>query len=231
MLIVPEANSGAASHNERSLRGLIAYTRPRRRLRMVMTDQHLAPGPDVPPPNQPPVQRTPPFPGFPPPPEHIMSLPARSDHASWSTRVRASLIDQFPTYLGLIIFCVGYLIFIVRVASSGGSTSLLTKPAVAMIIGLGVMLASLGWVAYNRWHIAGRTGQSVGKRLSKIRLIGADTYAPVGPKNAFLRDLVHILDALTLVGYLWPLWDDKRQTFADQVMKTVVIDEAGNSRR
>jgi hypothetical protein len=27
------------------------------------------------------------------------------------------------------------------------------------------------------------------------------------------------------VGYLWPLWDDKRQTFADQVMKTVVIEE------
>jgi uncharacterized RDD family membrane protein YckC len=160
-----------------------------------------------------------------------MSLPARSDHASWSTRVRARLIDQFPTYLGLIIFCVGYVIFIVRLASSGGSTSLLTKPAVAMIIGVGVMLASLGWVAYNRWHMAGRTGQSVGKRLSKIRLIGADTYAPVGPKNAFLRDLVHILDALTLVGYLWPLWDDKRQTFADQVMKTVVIDEAGSSRQ
>ena len=230
MLIVPEANSGA-SNNERSLRGLIAYTRPRRRLRMVMTDQHLAPGPDVPPANQPPVQQTPPFPAFPPPPERIMSVPAHSDHASWSRRVRARLIDQIPTYLGLIIFCVGYLIFIVRLALSGGSTSQLTKPAVAMIIGLGVMLASLGWVAYNRWHMAGRTGQSVGKRLSKIRLIGAETYAPIGPKNAFLRDLVHILDALTLVGYLWPLWDDKRQTFADQVMKTVVIDEAESDRQ
>jgi hypothetical protein len=33
------------------------------------------------------------------------------------------------------------------------------------------------------------------------------------------------------MGYLWPLWDDKRQTFADQVMKTVVIDEAGSSRQ
>jgi hypothetical protein len=65
MLIVPEANRGAASNNERSLEGLIAYTRPRRRLRMVMTDQHLAPGPDVPPANQPLAQRTPPFSGFP----------------------------------------------------------------------------------------------------------------------------------------------------------------------
>ena len=196
-----------------------------------MTDQYFA-QPDVSPANpQRSVLQTPPIPGVPPPPEYIMTVPAQSDRASWATRVRARLIDQFPTYLGLIIFCVGYLIFIVRLASSGGSTSLLTKPAVAMIIGVGVMLASLGWVAYNRWHMAGRTGQSVGKRLSKIRLIGAETYAPVGPKNAFLRDAVHILDALTVVGYLWPLWDDKRQTLADQVMKTVVIDEAGSHRQ
>jgi uncharacterized RDD family membrane protein YckC len=195
-----------------------------------MTD--FAHGPDVPPANpQRPVLQTPPVPGVPPPPEYIMTVPAQSDRASWATRVRARLIDQFPTYLGLIIFCVGYLIFIVRLASSGGSTSLLTKPAVVMIIGLGAMLLSLGWVAYNRWHLAGKTGQSVGKRVSKIRLIGEETYAPIGAKNAFLRDVVHILDALTLVGYLWPLWDDKRQTFADQVMKTVVIDEAGSHRQ
>jgi hypothetical protein len=32
------------------------------------------------------------------------------------------------------------------------------------------------------------------------------------------------------VGYLWPLWDDKRQTFADQIMKTIVINEAADDR-
>jgi uncharacterized RDD family membrane protein YckC len=66
----------------------------------------------------------------------------------------------------------------------------------------------------------------LGKRVAKIRLIGEDTHAPIGAKNAFIRDLVHILDALTLVGYLWPLWDARKQTFADQLMKTTVINEA-----
>ena len=33
-----------------------------------------------------------------------------------------------------------------------------------------------------------------------------------------------ILDAVAYVGYLWPLWDDKRQTFADKIMRTIVID-------
>ncbi|MDQ1539752.1 MAG: hypothetical protein QOH29_478, partial [Actinomycetota bacterium] len=25
------------------------------------------------------------------------------------------------------------------------------------------------------------------------------------------------------LGYLWPLWDSKRQTFADKILKTVVV--------
>ena len=70
--------------------------------------------------------------------------------------------------------------------------------------------------------IAGRTGQSLGKRVTKIRLIGEETQAPIGARNAFIRDLVHILDWLTVVGYLW-LWDDEKQTFADKIMKTIVV--------
>jgi uncharacterized RDD family membrane protein YckC len=137
--------------------------------------------------------------------------------------VRARLIDQAPTYLGLIIFSAGYLLWVVELALSGGSAFQFEGAVVAMIIGLSVMLASLPWVAYNRWVIAGRTGQSLGKRATKIRLIGEETQAPIGAANAFIRDLVHILDWLTVVGYLWPLWDDKKQTFADKIMKTVVV--------
>ena len=151
--------------------------------------------------------------------------PVRSDYASWSKRVRARLIDQAPTYVGLIIFFAGYLIWVVELALSSGLAPS-QGAAVAMIIGLGVMLASLAWVAYNRWMIAGRTGQSLGKRMTKIRLIGEETQAPIGAANAFIRDLVHVLDAVTVVGYLWPLWDDRQQTFADKIMKTIVVDAA-----
>ncbi|BAK35151.1 hypothetical protein MLP_21370 [Microlunatus phosphovorus NM-1] len=62
----------------------------------------------------------------------------------------------------------------------------------------------------------------------------------IGPLNAFLRDLLHILDGAVYIGYLWPLWHPRRQTFtvhagptrpvpcssqlADQIAKTVAID-------
>ena len=158
---------------------------------------------------------------YPPPPGYPVP-PVRRNYASWGQRVRARLIDQAPTYLGLIIFFVGYLLWVVDLALSSVTTPS-QGAAVAMIIGLSVMLASLAWVAYNRWMIAGKTGQSLGRRVTKIRLIGEETNAPIGTLNAFIRDLVHILDALTVVGYLWPLWHDRKQTFGDKIMKTIVV--------
>jgi len=41
---------------------------------------------------------------------------------------------------------------------------------------------------------------------------------------AILRRLAHILDSASCyIGYLWPLWDDKSQTFADKVCTTIVV--------
>ena len=171
-------------------------------------------------------------PGYPPapagygpqPPYPVgYAMPLRTDYASWGKRVGAMLIDQIPTYIGLIVFSVGYVLWIVSVAQSSGSTIDLTGGAVPMIVGTLIMLAGMVWTVYNRWFVAGRTGQSLGKRVMKIRLVGEPSDAPIGPMNAFVRDLVHVLDGMAYVGYLWPLWDDKKQTFADKIMRTIVV--------
>jgi uncharacterized RDD family membrane protein YckC len=194
-----------------------------------MTDQYRSQWPEVPSAHpQPSFVQPPAGPGYSPGPGYFVALP-RSDYATWGQRVRARLIDQGPTYVGLIIFYAGYLISVIELSRSNGSTPDFQTAAVAMIIGCSVILASLAWVAYNRWMIAGKTGQSLGKRTTKIRLIGEATNTPIGAKNAFIRDLVHILDALTLVGYLWPFWDDKKQTFADKIMRTIVVDDTLDS--
>lgn len=151
------------------------------------------------------------------------ALPVRTDYASWGKRVGAMLIDQIPTYIGMIIFSVGYVLWIVSIAQSSGSTVDLTVGAVPMIVGTLVMLAGMAWTIYNRWFVAGRTGQSLGKRITRIRLVGEPTDAPIGPTNAFIRDVVHILDGFAYVGYLWPLWDEKKQTFSDKIMRTIVV--------
>ena len=150
-------------------------------------------------------------------------MPLRTDYASWGKRVGAMLIDQIPTYIGLIIFSVGYGYWIASIARSAGSTVDLSGGAIPMMIGTLIMLIGMAWTVYNRWFVAGRTGQSLGKRVTRIRLVGEPSDAPIGPMNAFIRDILHVLDGFGYVGYLWPLWDDKKQTFSDKIMRTIVV--------
>jgi len=46
----------------------------------------------------------------------------------------------------------------------------------------------------------------------------------VGVVRLTLRELAHLLDTLALcVGWLWPLWDRRRRTFADLLARTEVV--------
>ena len=163
-------------------------------------------------------------PSYRPPTAPGFAMPLRTDYATWGKRVGAMLIDQLPSYVGMIIFYVGYALWLVRFSASAGTGTLdLAGGVLPMIIGSAIMLAGLGWTIYNRWLVAGRTGQSLGKRVTGIKLVSELTDAPIGPSNAFVRDLVHIIDGMAYVGYLWPLWDDKRQTFADKIVRTIVV--------
>ena len=57
-----------------------------------------------------------------------------------------------------------------------------------------------------------------------VAALREETGQPIGTLNAFLRDICHIIDGIICyIGYLFPLWDPKRQTIADKIMKTVVV--------
>jgi uncharacterized RDD family membrane protein YckC len=128
-------------------------------------------------------------------------------YASWITRVGAYLLDALPAW---VLLAIG-----AALAGHGGAGA---------AIGLIFYLASLGWIGYNRWYRAGTTGQSLGKQATNVRLIDEQTGRPIGGGMAFLRDLAHFVDAIICyVGFLFPLWDGKRQTLADKIMNTVVV--------
>lgn len=143
--------------------------------------------------------------------------------AHWGQRVGAYLLDMAPT----LLFIVPAAIVAAATAETIGYDSLgneVTQPSgagtVAMLLGYGGALAFQIW---NRWVRQGRTGQSIGKKALGIRLVSEATMAPIGPGMAFVRDLCHIVDGFFYLGYLWPLWDAKRQTFADKILSTLVV--------
>ena len=91
-----------------------------------------------------------------------------------------------------------------------------------------ILLGALLYLAVFIWNVClkqGRTGYSVGKGVLGIRLLKEETGQPIGAGMSFVRQIAHVLDSICYIGYLWPLWDRKRQTFADKVIGTVVVDQ------
>jgi uncharacterized RDD family membrane protein YckC len=136
--------------------------------------------------------------------------------ANWPQRVGAYLIDNLiagiPAFLAALLFN----------PEPGEPMS----GATAFVVFL-LYLVSLGITVYNRWIMQGRTGQSWGKQVLKLRLVRMSDGQPIGGGMAFVRDLAHFIDAIICyIGFLFPLWDARRQTLADKIMSTVVLSES-----
>jgi Mce-associated membrane protein len=84
------------------------------------------------------------------------------------------------------------------------------------ILGVATLL-----VLVNRLLLPVITGWSLGRALVGIAVTRRTGDAP-GPWTLLLRDVAHLLDTVSIVGWLWPLWDSRRRTFADMLARTEV---------
>ena len=71
----------------------------------------------------------------------------------------------------------------------------------------------------------GKTGQTWGARIVGVKVIDERTGAPIGFGRALGRSLFasFISANVFYLGYLWMLWDDKKQTWQDKVVTSVVV--------
>jgi uncharacterized RDD family membrane protein YckC len=151
-------------------------------------------------------------------------------YAPWPRRVMAFLLDAVPVlvlaalavillYLTRIRRCDGDLSARDLGDQCGSSTSVLGQ-----ICFLVAWLAILGYGVWNFGYRQGRTGSSVGKSVLGLRVVDVASGEPIGFLRSVIRQFAHVLEPLSLgLGYLWPLWDSKNQTFADKLASTVCV--------
>ncbi len=80
-------------------------------------------------------------------------------------------------------------------------------------------------VLYTLYYVfmVGMYGATLGKMILKIRIVKEDG-AKVSFVDAFIRELASYISAVVLfLGYLWVLWDPKKQAWHDKVAHTVVV--------
>ena len=164
-------------------------------------------------------QQQPGYGNYPPPPSPqygnaqygVGQPPGMPPYASWGQRAGAWLIDNLVAAIGISLTEAAYYDW-----GNGARTA-------AWVIALiGVV-----WSVYNA-YLAGQTGQSTGKRTVGIRLARYADGQVVGPAFALLRLFMNVVFWAVcfipgLLNYLWPLWDQKSQTWSDKIATSVVV--------
>ena len=90
--------------------------------------------------------------------------------------------------------------------------------------GAGVSIGLVVDLIYFTVMIGGARGQTVGQMAMGIRVIDFNTGGPIGYGRAFLRWLVSIVSAIViLLGYLWMLWDPRKQTWHDKAAHSLPV--------
>lgn len=142
------------------------------------------------------------------------------DYAGFGARFLASLVDGI--IVGAIYFVLMIPVLIMGVITAAGGGSELPTA----MLGLQLLFQGIGWiltVAYYVYFTA--KGQTLGKKALKIRVVRAESGEAPGYTKAFLREVVgKMVSAMVFgLGYLWMLWDGKKQTWHDKIAGTVVI--------
>ncbi|ORW29947.1 hypothetical protein AWB91_21365 [Mycobacterium paraense] len=125
--------------------------------------------------------------------------------APWQIRAAAFAVDVLP--------CVAVATTMALVAWTVAAQSAWWWVCVS-VGGLAILL-----MLADRLLLPTLTGWSLGRGLFGIAVVRRDG-TTIGPWGLLLRDLAHLLDTASVVGWLWPLWDSRRRTFADMLLGT-----------
>ena len=203
-----------------------------------MTEQppgnYPPPGGFPPPGNYPPPGGYPPPGNYPPPGGFYPPAPGgalpKEAYTPWITRVVAYVIDFLP--VGLLVG-IGQIVMVATgknecisdSTDSAFSAVCTSEPSgLGLTVSLLCSLLALAFVVWNYGYRQGTTGSSIGKSVMKFKVVSEKTGQPIGFGMSIVRQIAHIVDGLICyIGYLFPLWDSKRQTLADKIMSTICL--------
>ncbi|WP_066586100.1 RDD family protein [Cellulomonas timonensis] len=162
--------------------------------------------------SEPAPDTTPAQPWDPPTDDGIASL---VPFASWPMRLIAALLDQ--ALVAGVAFLAGNVGYegptlhpgVTNFSQDASGTSVASGWVVATLVSMALLQAYLG--------------ATPGKWIMGIAVVRTATGRPAGALLTVLRTVSHLLDSILLIGYLRPLVNRERRTFADSIAGTYVL--------
>lgn len=179
-----------------------------------------------PPPPPPPGSIPPPPPGFQPYPTTAYA-DAGPQYAGVGARFGGLIIDGLVS----LVFVIPAIIALfagpteIDFCTVDGQEGLCEGPT-GGTIAIAALLGLVGFVAFLfLFSKKAGQGQSWGMKATGTRLVDAQTGAPIGTGRALGRYLFgsFISANICYLGYLWGLWDSKKQTWHDKVVKSIMV--------
>ena len=135
-----------------------------------------------------------------------------TNYAGWGSRVAATIIDGLISFIFLV---PGFILLIVGASAESG-------PLLLMAVLL--YLAGIVFYYIKYCTMTGTTGQSWGRKQMGYKIVDEHTGQPIGAWKVFGRQIVGgWVDGIFMLGYLWPLWDVKKQKWSDKIFGTVAV--------
>ncbi|WAJ45619.1 RDD family protein [Mycobacterium sp. Aquia_216] len=134
-------------------------------------------------------------------------VPSQNALAPWHIRASAFAVDVLPA--GAVATTMALVSFTVPARGAWWWLSI-------CVLGIAILA-----ILVNRLLLPTILGRSLGRALFGIAVVRRDGEF-IGSWGLLLRDLAHLLDTVSVVGWLWPLWDSRRRTFADMLLRTEV---------
>jgi uncharacterized RDD family membrane protein YckC len=122
-------------------------------------------------------------------------------------------------FVGLVVDTVVVMLLLVpgTVIATTGSTA-------AILAGVALLFVGFAAATVLSARAVSRTGQWLGNRVTKTRVVDARNGRTVGAGEAGLRFVIRsLVSPILLIGFLMALFDAQRRAFHDTVAGTVVV--------
>lgn len=138
--------------------------------------------------------------------------------------IPANLADSMKRLIAALIdggIVLGIIVAAIIFAAVLGAVS----DVLGVLVGIVGYIGAIAFGIYNLVVTQGKTGQSIGKRMQDIKVVGESNGQPLGVGGAFVRYLVHsFVDGICFAGYIYGFFiNPKRQTVGDMVAKSYVV--------